>query len=141
MGQMKLSTVIYVDDVQPVLDFYQRAFGIGTAFVDVDVQLPDREPGRLYRFAALDVAGGALHLATHDLGRLLIPGYTRPPDGKPRGIEIAFETADVAGTYQSAMQAGAEAIVEPKLMPWGQTVAYVWSIEGTYVGICSPATG
>jgi hypothetical protein len=30
---MKISTVIYVDDVPEVLDFYLRAFGIGAAFV------------------------------------------------------------------------------------------------------------
>jgi uncharacterized glyoxalase superfamily protein PhnB len=138
---MKISTVIYVDDVPEVLDFYLRAFGIGAAFVDLDVQLPDQNPEGLYQFAAVDTAGGALHFATHDLGSLLMPGYSRPSTGKPCGIEIAFETEDVLDLYRSAVQAGAESITEPKVMPWGQTVAYVRSIEGTFVGICSPAGG
>ena len=42
---MKLSTVIYVDDVPKVLDFYGRAFGIEAEFVDLDVNVPGREPG------------------------------------------------------------------------------------------------
>ncbi len=136
--QMKISTVIYVDDVPTVLGFYKEAFGIGAAFVDLDVQLPNRKPDASYQFAALDVDGSALHLATHDLGSLLMPGYKRPSTGEPTGVEIAFETADVRGVYHSAVQAGAEIIAAPHVMPWGQTVAYVRSVEGTFVGICSP---
>jgi uncharacterized glyoxalase superfamily protein PhnB len=71
----------------------------------------------------------------------MMPGYTRPSTGKPSGVEIAFETADVLGVYRSAIQAGAQVVAGPKLMPWGQTVAYVRSVEGTFVGICSPAGG
>ena len=130
-------TVIYVDDVPAVIDFYEQAFGIGVKFVDLDVQLPGRDPTATYQFAELATDGGPLHLATHDLGSLLLTGYERPSDGSPAGIEIAFFTDDVEGAFKRAVKAGAKVVAEPTEMPWNQTVSYVRSIEGTYIGICS----
>jgi lactoylglutathione lyase len=141
MEAPKMSTVIYVDDVPATLDFYERAFGIGAEFVDLDVSLPGREGEGRYQFAALRVEGGSLHCATHDLGRLLMPGYRRPADGQTAGVEVAFYTPDVVGLYRRAVEAGAREVAEPKEMPWGQTVAYVRSREGTFVGLCSPPPG
>ncbi len=139
---MKLaSTVVYVDSVQPVLDFYRRAFGIATRFVDLDVQLPGRQPASAYEFAILEVAGGELHFATHALGELLMPGYQRPSGGQPSGVEIVFFVADVPAAFERAVEAGAVALREPREMPWGQTAAYVRSSEGMFVGLCSPLPG
>ncbi len=134
------ATVIYVDDVSAVLDFYQRAFGLAPSFVDLDVQMPGRVPGGRYQFASLEVEGGTLQFGTHDLGHLLMPSYSRSASGRPAGVEIAFYTADVAAAYDRAIKAGAIAVAEPKVMPWGQTASYVQSIEGTFVAICSPLT-
>ncbi len=130
-------TVIYVDDVPTVLDFYQRAFGIEAKFVDLDVQIPNRDPAAVYQFAELATDGGPLQLATHALGSLLLPGYTRPADGRPAGVEVAFFTDDVRAAFDRAVQAGATVMAEPKVMTWGQTVSYVRSIEGTFIGICA----
>jgi len=135
---MKFSTVLYVDDVPPVLDFYRRAFGIEPSFVDLDVNLPGRGSEGRYQFASLNVTEGSLQCATHELGRLLMPGYARPATGQPSGVEIAFYAPDVSAAYDRAIEAGAHSVAAPKVMPWGQTVAYVRSIEGTFVGICSP---
>lgn len=131
-------TVLYVDEVPPVLEFYRRAFGIEPKFVDLDVQLPGRLPSELYQFAELATEGGPLHLATHALGALLLPGYERPPDGRPAGVEVAFFTADVEAAFERAVEAGAEVVARPEKAPWGQTLSYVRSIEGTFIGICSP---
>ncbi len=135
---MKLAgTVIYVDNVPTVIDFYERAFGIGVKFVDLDVQLPGRDPSGTYQFAELATEGGPLQLASHDLGSLLLTGYERPTDGYPAGVEIAFFTDDVDGAFDRAVKAGARVVAKPAEMPWKQTVSYVRSIEGTYIGICS----
>ena len=131
-------TVLYVDDVPAVLEFYGRAFGLEPTFVDLDVDLPGRKPDGRYQFATVDMDGGTLHFSSHDLGALLMPAYTRSATGQPTGVEIAFYTSDVAGAYAHALGAGAEPVAEPKVMPWGQTVSYVRSIEGTFVAICSP---
>ncbi len=134
-------TLIYVDDVPAVLDFYQRAFGIEAKFVDLDVQLPRKDPSAAYQFAELDTEGGSLQIASHSLGVLLLPGYQRPADGRPTGVEIAFISKDVDHAYERAVAAGAVVLAAPKLMPWGRTIAYVRSIEGTLVALCSPEGG
>jgi lactoylglutathione lyase len=132
------ATVIYVDDVPPVLEFYRRAFGLEASFVDLDVQLPGRSPGGRYQFASLDVEGGTLQFGTHDLGTLLMPSYGPAANGRPAGVEIAFYSEDVDAAHSRALAAGALSVAAPKMMPWGQTASYVQSIEGTFVAICSP---
>jgi uncharacterized glyoxalase superfamily protein PhnB len=136
---MKLAaTVIYVDDVGAVVSFYGRALGLEPKLLDLDVQLPGREAGGRYEYAILDTEGGSLQFGSHELGRLLMPPYARSASGQAAGVEVAFYTNDVAAAYRRAVEAGAEALADPKVMPWGQTVAYVRSVEGTLLGICSP---
>ena len=129
-------TCLYVDDVPTVLDFYRRAFGFGTRFFDEAVQ-----------FAELDTVGRpgeppVLAFASHRCGEMMMPGqYRRPAGGRPSGVEVAFYTADVPAAFARAVEAGAVALAEPKVMPWGQTVAYVRSVEGTLIGLCTPMGG
>lgn len=130
------ATCLYVDDVPAVLDFYRRAFGFGTRFFDEALQ-----------FAELDTGGapGAppiLSFASHRCAEVLMPGgYVRPAGGGPSGVEVAFYTDDVLAAFARAVGAGAVVIAAPKVMPWGQTVAYVRSIEGTLIGLCTPIGG
>jgi uncharacterized glyoxalase superfamily protein PhnB len=123
------ATVIYVDgDVPGVLDFYHRALGLKTRFYDPT-----------YEFGELETDGPAIAFASHGTGELLMPGsYQRPERGQPSGVELAFFTTEVAAAFKRSVDAGAVAISEPKVMPWGQTVAYVRSIEGTLIGFCTP---
>jgi uncharacterized glyoxalase superfamily protein PhnB len=73
---------------------------------------------------------------------MMMPGaYVRPVGGRPASVEIAFYTADVPAAFTQAVRAGAVVIAEPKVMPWGQTVAYVRSVEGTLIGLCTPMGG
>jgi uncharacterized glyoxalase superfamily protein PhnB len=73
---------------------------------------------------------------------MMMPGgYVRPTSGGPASVEIAFYTADVPAAFTQAVGAGAVVIAEPKVMPWGQTVAYVRSVEGTLIGLCTPMGG
>ena len=123
------ATVIYVDgDVPGVLDFYHRAFGLKPRFYDPT-----------YEFGELETGGPAIAFATHRTGELLMPGsYERPDRGQPCGVELAFFATDVAAAFKRAIDAGAVTIAEPKVMPWGQTVAYVRGIEGTLIALCTP---
>lgn len=123
------ATVIYLHaDVPGVLDFYRRAFGLETRLYDPN-----------YEFGELETGGPPVAFATHRTAEMFMPDrYQRPERGQPSAVEIAFFATDVAAAFKRAVDAGAVALAEPKLMPWGQTVAYVRSVEGTVVGLCSP---
>jgi uncharacterized glyoxalase superfamily protein PhnB len=48
------------------------------------------------------------------------------------------ETPDIPAAFDKAVDAGAVAVMEPQTKPWGQTVAYVRSIEGSVIELCTP---
>ena len=123
------SVVIYVDsDVRKVLDFYQAAF-----------DLPIRYYDDTLRFGELETGGPPIMIASYAAGELMIGGrFRKSPSGRPEDVEIAFITDDVQSAFSKAVAAGASVIREPRTMPWGQTVAYVASIEGTIVGLLTP---
>ena len=121
-------TVLYVDEVSPVVDFYRRAFGLGLRFFDETLG-----------FAELETGGSTLAIAAHSLGEMLMPdGYSKPADGRPSGVEIVFITRDVAASFAKAITEGARPITPPKRMPWGLEVAYVRAPEGTLIGFSEP---
>ncbi|MEM8805258.1 MAG: hypothetical protein AAGF01_04320 [Cyanobacteria bacterium P01_G01_bin.38] len=45
---------------------------------------------------------------------------------------------DVAPAFEQAVQAGAISVVEPRQMPWGQTISRVRDCNGVLVSIVSP---
>jgi predicted enzyme related to lactoylglutathione lyase len=121
-------TVLYVDDVHATADFYRRAFGLGLRFFDQELG-----------FAELETGSSVLAIASHSLGEFLMPGeYTRPAEGRPAGVEIAFLTSDVPATYDKALSEGATAVASPRCMPWGLEVAYIRGPEGTIIGLSEP---
>ena len=121
-------TVLYVDEVSAVVDFYLRAFDWKLRFFD-----------EALGFAELETGGSTLAIAAHSLGELLMQeGYVRTADGKPAGVEIAFLTVDVATSFAKAIAEGALPITAPKRMPWGLEVAYVRAPEGTMIGFSEP---
>ena len=69
-----------------------------------------------------------------------MPGRYKPPDGagKSFALEIGLVTDDVPGAFARAVSEGAEPVAEPRIMPWGGGVAYVRSIEGTLIVLCTP---
>ncbi len=129
-GELKFGGgAIFVDDVVAVLDFYRRAFGFEVRFYDAE-----------YEYGELDTGPARLGIASHGLGELMMRDKYRPGTAEHRsfGMEIAFTTKDVPTAFARAVEAGAEALVEPRNMPWGATVAYVRSIEGTLIVLSTP---
>src|SRR5262249_14221281 len=97
-------TVLYVDEVSPVVDFYRRAFALELRFFDETLG-----------FAELETGGSMLAIASHSLGEILMPHrYLRPADGRPAGIEIAFVTHDVPASFAKAIAEGATPIAAPR---------------------------
>jgi lactoylglutathione lyase len=117
------TAVIYTDDVAATVAFYERATGLAPSYYD-------RELG----FALLG-AEQAVAVASHAAGTLMLEsGYAPAQHGRVRGAELAFWAADVARAFDTAVRAGATALTPPRVMPWGQTVAYVEAPEGTILG-------
>ncbi len=126
-------TIIYVQDVLEVLSFYEKAFGFERGMV--------YEEGGMVDYAELKTGQTALAFAAHDtLGQMNFAGkYQKITNqGNPVGIELAFIDEDVAAATDRAVECGAELVAAPTQKPWGQTVSYVRSIEGTLIEICSP---
>lgn len=121
-------TIVYVPSVVDTLRFYQDAFGFETRFL--------HESGE---YGELETGATVLAFASHAMGYLNLGGtYEKTdPAAPPLGVELAFVADDVASAYVKALAAGAVAIKPPIEKPWGQTVAYVRSLEGSLIEICS----
>ncbi len=122
-------TIIYTNDVEKSIEFFENAFGFKRRFI--------HESG----YGELDTGDTALAFASHDLGSSNLPnGYIKTDSEKPLGIEIALVTDDVQKAFQNSLKFGATLIKEPVQKPWGQLVAYVRCPDGTLVEICSPVS-
>ena len=124
--------VVYADDVAATVAFYERVTGLTTSYYDEELG-----------FGVLGV-DQAVAIASHAAGALMLEaGYERARGARVRGTEIALWAEDVAVAFDTAVRAGAVALTPPRVMPWGQTVAYVEAPEGTILGFITrvPAPG
>ena len=118
-------TILYVDDVSASLDFFERAFGLERAFL--------HESGD---YGEMTTGTTKLAFSSKELMRQLDKNPASPRPDAPT-FEIAFETDDVAGALQRAVDAGATLIQNARDEPWGQTTSYVSDPNGYLIEICS----
>jgi len=131
VSDLKLAvTVIYVaNGVREVLEFYRAAFGFAIRYYDDNLRFGELETG----------VGPNIMIASYAAGEYMVgANFRRSPSQRPEDVEIALMTVDVPAAYVKAVAAGAKPVREPRTMPWGQTVAYVSSAEGTLIGLVSP---
>lgn len=121
-------TILYVDDVKATLAFYEAAFGPTTGFL--------HESGA---YGELATGTTKLAFSSRALMRDLGKAPARPDPAAPV-FEIAFETDDVDGALNRAVDAGATLVQAARDEPWGQRTAYVSDPEGFLVEICSPVS-
>lgn len=124
-------TIVYVDDVEASLAFFERAFGIARRFA---------APGGGY--GELETGATALAFANHatarsSLGQDFVAACA---SALPLGMELGLVTDDVPAAVQRALAAGATLLHEPTTKPWGQVVAYVRAPDGTLVELCTPTS-
>jgi lactoylglutathione lyase len=125
-------TIIYVPSVSDALAFYEKAFGFQVRFLHESGQYGELESGST-----------TLAFASHAMGEMNFGANFVPVSASatPPGIELAFVTDDVPSAYAKAVAAGAVPLHAPAQKPWGQVVAYVRSLEGTLIELCSPVAG
>jgi uncharacterized glyoxalase superfamily protein PhnB len=122
-------TILYVQNVTKSVEFYEKAFGFVRKFVT-----PENEYGEL------SVGETTLSFASTLLAKSnLKDGFIESSlTNKPFGIEIGFTTDNVEETVNAAISAGATILENPKIKPWGQTVAYLRDFDGFLIEICTP---
>ncbi|RRS10682.1 glyoxalase [Pseudoalteromonas sp. J010] len=124
---MFVKTVIYVDSVEEVLDFYYQAFGLSTCDMTDDGD-----------YGELDTGEVKLAFASHPLAQSQFKqDYIRCHPKQPAlGFEITLSCANVPECYDKAVEAGAEPLSAPS-QKGSVTQAYVRAIEGTLVALVS----
>lgn len=122
-------TILYVEDVEATVEFYERAFGLQRRMLDDSKN-----------YGELETGGTRLAFAAKELVRNLIPvafGESGPDKAAPP-IELGMVTDDVEASFCRALAAGAVEVKRPEKKPWGQIVGYVRDFNGFLVEICSP---
>ncbi len=120
-------TIIYVDDVEKTVNFYQKAFNLDRLFLHESKQYAELNTGETKLAFASNVLAqsNGVEFVKNDL------------KNHPSGIEIALLSNNVKSSYDHAVSCGAITIKEPTMKPWGQEVAYVRDINGVIIEICS----
>lgn len=125
-------TILYVEDVEKAIVFYENAFGFFRKFIT-----PDNDYGELIT-GETTLSFASKNLASQNLK----DGFTESNlENKPFGIEVGLITDQVEELVQKAISYGALLVTAPKQKPWGQTVAYVRDLDGFLIEICSPVEG
>ena len=121
-------SILYVDDVEATVAFYERAFGLKRKMV------VDGEYGELDTGSTRLAFAARAHVTKH----FPIPFQTAGLKNDPPPFEIGLVTDDVQAAFDNAVAAGAVALTEPAKKPWGQTVGYVRDTNGYLIEICTP---
>lgn len=129
---MKLKYVIlYVENVEMTLTFYQEAFGFSRKMLHASGDYGELDTGDIsLSFSSLSLM--------RTLGKVADDKNPARPDPEAPVFEIAFETDDVRGALRKAVDAGGELVQDVRDEPWGQTTSYIRDPNGFLVEICSP---
>lgn len=119
-------TILYVENVAATLAFYHQAFGLTQRFL--------HESGG---YGELETGATALAFASVEMLREMHENPRQPSPEAP-SFEIALTTDDVAVALKRSLDAGAALVQDVKVMPWGQTIAYVSDLNGFLVELCTP---
>jgi uncharacterized glyoxalase superfamily protein PhnB len=121
-------TILYVDDVEKTVAFYEHAFGLQRKMVQPD------------EFGELDTGSTKLSFAakSHVEALFPIPFQRSGPEHDAPPVEIGLVTDDVQAAFDKAIAAGAVLVTKPAKKPWGQIVGYVRDNNGFLVELCTP---
>lgn len=122
-------TILYVNDVSKSIEFYENSFGFNRKFIT-----PENDYGELLS-GETTISFASKNLANSNLKKGFIESNLNQ---NPFAIEIGLVTEDVLETVLNAQKFGAIVLEEPKVKPWGQTVAYIRDIDGFLIEICTP---
>jgi len=125
-------TILYVEDVQKSIEFYENTFGFSRKFIT-----PENDYGELST-GETTISFASKKLAAQNLKDGFIESNL---EDRPFAIELGFITDNVGELVQKATSFGAVLIKEPTQKPWGQIVAYVRDLDGFLIEICTEVQG
>ena len=125
-------TILYVEDVEKSIEFYENAFGFSRKFIT-----PENDYGELST-GETTISFASKKLAAQNLKDGFIESNL---EDKPFAIEMGFITDNVGELVQKATSFGAILVKEPTQKPWGQIVAYVRDLDGFLIEICTEVQG
>ena len=122
-------TLLYVEDVERTLAFYEAAFGLKRKFLNIEGELA---------YGELDTGATTLGFVSLPLVQSnRVEVNPSDPMGLAPPFDIGFVTDDVDGAYTAAVAAGAAEVTAPEDKPWGERVAYLRDINGFLVALGS----
>ncbi|MEL6557011.1 MAG: VOC family protein [Bacteroidota bacterium] len=122
-------TILYVENVQETISFYQQAFGFQQKFLT-----PEKDYGEIVS-GATTIAFANFELGNSNFSK----GFQESQlSQKPFGFELVFTTTEVEKVMENAVEVGAEILEAPETKPWGQMVGYLRDINGFIIEICTP---
>jgi len=122
-------TILYVEDVNATISFYEKAFGFTQKMIT-----PEKDYGEIIS-GETTIAFASIELANSNLKNGFIKSNT---DGKPFGIELGFTSTTPEALIKKAISAGAIEVEKLITKPWGQQVGYIRDNNGFLIEICSP---
>ena len=126
-------TVMWVKDAARSAEFYAQAFGLQER---VRMQTP------LTPWIEMETGATTIAFAEYSEADVLFRGQYRPlvAGELPAAMLLSFVTPDVSSVFASAVKAGATVIDEPRVEPWGQTIARLRDLNGVLISLASPFT-
>lgn len=121
-------TILYVENVEESIAFYENAFGFSRKFIT-----PESDYGELST-GETTISFASKKLAGQNLKEGFIESNL---NNKPFAIELGLIADDVPETVQKATSFGAVLITEPTQKPWEQIVAYIRDPDGFLIEICT----
>ena len=122
-------TILYVEDVEKTILFYENAFGFQKKFISPESDYGELVSGETTIAFASNVLGNSNF--KNGFKKLSI-------NEKPNGIEMAFTSENIEEDFTKAINAGALEYESIKEKPWGQKVGYLRDLNGFLIEICTP---
>ncbi|WP_327130533.1 VOC family protein [Streptomyces sp. NBC_01343] len=120
-----VSIRIITGDVARLVDFYERATGVGANWSTED-------------FAELGTASATLAIAGTRTVPLFAPGAARPADH--HSVIIEFLVDDVDRVHLNLAGSTEDLVQEPTTMPWGNRSLLLRDPDGNLVNFFTPVT-
>lgn len=121
-------TMIFVNDVEATLAFYEKAFDCKTRFMAESKLYGELDTGTTKLAFVSEKMADGLNINNHNASQ------------QSPGFIIGFINDDVQKAYDHALKMGCTSLKTPEQTPWGQLVAHVKDLNGIIVEICTPLT-